>query len=79
MPANTLAPNVLNRLGDMFAPHIDKTEPLERVSEEFLSAIEHGTKPLTHGEAGLDVVRILEAAQQSIQKDGERVTLELVR
>ena len=67
------------RLGDMFAPHIDKTEPLERVSEEFLSAIEHGTKPLTHGEAGLDVVRILEAAQQSIQKDGERVTLELIR
>ena len=67
------------RLGDMFAPHIDKTEPLERVCEEFLRAIEHGTKPPTHGEAGLDVVRILEAAQQSIQKDGERVTLEFVR
>ncbi len=67
------------RLGDMFAPHIDKVEPLERACAEFLGAIEHGTKPLTDGEAGHDVVRILEAAQRSIRKDGERVSLEFVR
>ncbi len=67
------------RLGDMFAPHIDKTEPLDLVCADFASAIENGTKPVTDGEAGLDVVRILEAAQRSIRKDGERVALELVR
>ena len=42
-------------------------------------SIETGTKPLTDGETGLEVVRILEAAQQSIRKDGERVFLELIQ
>ena len=67
------------RVGDMHAPHIDKTEPLTRVCGDFLDAIENGTRPLTDGEAGLEVVRILEAAQQSIRKGGERISLELRR
>ncbi len=67
------------RMGDMFAPHIDKSEPLERVCRDFLDAIENGTQPLTDGAAGLEVVRVLEAAQRSIHKDGERVSLELVQ
>jgi len=66
------------RLGDMFAPHIDKTGPLKLVCAEFAGAIENGTTPLTDGKAGLEVVRILQAAQQSIRKDGERVPLELL-
>jgi predicted dehydrogenase len=64
------------RLGDMFAPHIDKTEPLSLVCRSFRDAIESGTQPLTSGRAGLEVVRILEAAQASIRKLGERVSLE---
>jgi len=64
------------RLGDMFAPHIDKTEPLSLVCRSFRAAIETGVQPLTSGRAGLEVVRILEAAQASIRKQGERVFLE---
>jgi predicted dehydrogenase len=64
------------RVGDMFAPYIDKTEPLQRVCESFIEAIRTGTPPLTDGRAGLEVVRILEAAQESIRKDGERVWLD---
>ncbi len=64
------------RMGDMFAPHIDKTEPLERVCAAFRDAVATGTPPPTDGRAGLEVVRILEAAQVSMRKDGERVSPE---
>ena len=63
------------RLGDMLVPHIDKGEPLEAVCRAFVRAIEGGAPPLTDGRAGLGVVRILEAAQQSMRKGGERITL----
>lgn len=63
------------RTGDMFAPKIDKTEPLEAVCRHFVECIQNGTTPLTDGEAGLRVVRILEAAQRSIERNGERVNL----
>ncbi len=63
------------RVGDMFAPHLDKTEPLERVCRDFLDAIASGGRPLCDGEAGVRVVRVLEAAQQSLRKNGERVLL----
>jgi predicted dehydrogenase len=63
------------RLGDMFAPHLDRTEPLSAVCRNFVDAIAHGTPPLTDGRAGLDVVRILAYAQESIAKDGERIRL----
>ena len=41
----------------------------------FAECIRTGTKPLTDGEAGLRVVRILEAAQRSIKAQGGRITL----
>lgn len=63
------------RIGDMFAPHLDKTEPLELVCRDFLDAIAAGGRPVTDGQAGLRVVRILEAAQESLRKQGERVLL----
>jgi predicted dehydrogenase len=63
------------RLGNMVAPHLKQTEPLRRVCSEFVRAIGGGPPPLTGGEAGLAVVRILEAAQQSVRKSGDRVLL----
>ncbi len=64
------------RVGDMYAPYVDKTEPLELVCRTFLESIEKGTPPLTDGRAGLEVVRVLEAAQQSMRKHGERIALD---
>jgi predicted dehydrogenase len=63
------------RIGDMFAPYVDKAEPLARVCEDFVRAIETGEAPLTDGRAGLEVVRILEAAQASLARGGERIGL----
>lgn len=67
------------RTGDMFAPYIDKTEPLEAACRSFVAAIQDGTPSPTPGEAGLQVVRILEAAQTSMSAQGERIELASVR
>lgn len=64
------------RMGDMYAPHLDKTEPLRRVCQTFVDAIAGRAASPSDGHAGLEVVRILEAAQESIHKDGERIHLE---
>lgn len=63
------------RVGDMFAPYIDKGEPLRQVCRTFLDSIQEGARPPTDGQAGLEVVRVLEAAQESIRKDGERIRI----
>jgi len=59
------------RTGDVWAPKLDATEALRHVVAEFLNSIRERRKPLTDGEAGLRVVRILEAAQQSIKQGGQ--------
>lgn len=63
------------RTGDMLAPQIDLTEALKKVSREFYNAINENRKPLTDGESGLRVVRILEAANKSIRSNGQVVEL----
>lgn len=58
------------RTGDVWVPKLDSTEALHYVCQEFLDAINENRLPLTDGEAGLRVVRMLEAAQQSINRNG---------
>jgi predicted dehydrogenase len=59
------------RTGDVWAPRIDATEALRYVVAEFLDSIRSARKPLTDGEAGLRVVRLLEAAQRSMKNGGQ--------
>lgn len=61
------------RTGDVWSPKIDGTEALKYVAQEFLSSINENRKPLTDAEAGLRVVRLLEAAQTSIKTGGQTV------
>ena len=63
------------RTGDVWVPKLDQTEALHYVCEEFLSAIREGRRPLTDGLSGLRVVRLLEAAQQSINRGGQLIKL----
>lgn len=63
------------RTGDIWSPHVDRSEPLQNVVSHFADCIRNGRKPLTDGEAGLRVVRVLEAAQRSIKAQGGRITL----
>jgi predicted dehydrogenase len=64
------------RMGDMWAPMLDITEALRVEGQEFIEAIEKGRQPITDGEAGLQVVRILEAATESMRARGKLVELE---
>lgn len=63
------------RSGDMWAPKIDHVEALEREAEYFVECIERNEAPFNDGEAGLRVVRMLEAADRSLKKRGKLVCL----
>jgi predicted dehydrogenase len=67
--------NVQYRTGDVLVPKLDPTEALRRVVDELAMAITERRAPLTDGAAGLRVVRVLEAAQTSIERGGERIAL----
>lgn len=63
------------RIGDMWAPKIDQTEALKVECENFVDCIQNNKKPITDGQSGLRVVKILEAAEKSIQNEGIKVKL----
>jgi predicted dehydrogenase len=63
------------RIGDVWAPHLDRTEPLQRMVCHFAECVRTGARPLTDGASGLRVVRILDAADRSIKAQGARVAL----
>jgi predicted dehydrogenase len=63
------------RTGDVWVPKLDSTEALRYVCKEFLDAIREQRAPLTDGHAGLRVVRLLEAAEQSIREGGRPVKI----
>jgi len=63
------------RSGDMYAPQIDITEALGRELRQFIDCIETQARPISDGHAGLRVVRILEAATQSLAQRGKIVEL----
>jgi predicted dehydrogenase len=64
------------RTGDMWAPQLEMTEALSLELKQFVKCVEQRTTPLTDGQAGLRVVRILEAATQSMAERGRVVELE---
>ena len=63
------------RSGDMWAPQIEQVEALRVELDYFVDCILHNKTPFNDGHAGLRVVRMLEAADQSIKKRGELVRL----
>jgi predicted dehydrogenase len=63
------------RTGDMWAPQLNTTEALRVEAMHFLECIAQGKRPLTDGQVGLNVVRVLEAATQSLKQRGQSVEL----
>ncbi len=61
--------------GDMYVPYIKQEEPLKAECQHFIDCIHSGAAPLTNGDRGLELVRILEAASQSIKNSGAPVDL----
>ena len=63
------------RTGDLWSPKVADSEALGVEVEHFAACIRGEQQPITGGEAGLELVRILEAANQSISNNGAPVTL----
>ena len=59
----------------MYAPYVKQEEPLKVECQHFVECIRNGASPLTSGRRGLQVVRILEAASQSLKQGGAEVLL----
>jgi predicted dehydrogenase len=59
--------------GDVYAPYLKQDEPLKTECQHFLDCIRGGKTPITAGEKGMEVVRILEASSESLRQDGGAV------
>lgn len=64
------------RYGDVLIPNIKMMEPLRMECQHFIDSINSHTQPLTSGESGLRVVKILEAAQRSLTNGHHKEILE---
>jgi predicted dehydrogenase len=64
------------RFGDILIPRVDMSEPLKLETQHFLDCVKSRTTPLSDAQDGLRVIRILEAAQRSMEHDGVPVRIE---
>ncbi len=63
------------RQGDIYIPRIDLREPLRLEAKHFIDCILTGKEPFTNGENGLDVLKVLTAAQQSLDQHGKPIRI----
>jgi predicted dehydrogenase len=63
------------RSGDMWSPQVNRIEALTHELAYFVDCITNDKIPFNDGEAGLRVVKMLEAANESVQKRGALVYL----
>jgi predicted dehydrogenase len=63
------------RMGDMVAPKLDDTEALKTECQYILNCIRNGQRPINDGYAGLRIVKIIEAATESMKNKGAAVSL----
>jgi predicted dehydrogenase len=64
------------RVGDMYAPKLEDHEALALETQHFAECINQGHEPLTNGHAGLEVVKVLIAAQKSLRLNGAPVEID---
>jgi predicted dehydrogenase len=63
------------RSGDMWAPRVDQVEALKVETKYFVDCILNDETPINDGHAGLRVVRMLEACDESLKHNGREVSL----
>jgi predicted dehydrogenase len=65
------------RSGDMWAPRLDNVEALREEAAHFSDCIHSKARPLTDGQTGLRIIRLLEAAEKSLRERGNVVELNI--
>jgi predicted dehydrogenase len=66
---------VTYRMGDVYVPYLENREALRVECEHFVDCVRSGKGSISDGESSLAVVRVLEAAERSIQANGQAVPL----
>jgi predicted dehydrogenase len=67
------------RSGDVVLPRIDAAEPLGLELADFAHAVRTGAEPRSSAQLGLEIVQAIEAAEESMRRGGEPVSVELAR
>lgn len=65
------------RYGDIYIPKVEEYEPLRRECTHFIECVRDNTTPKSDGFSGLRVIKILEAANVSINHHGANVPINL--
>jgi predicted dehydrogenase len=63
------------RTGDVHIPKLETTEALKAEAQYFVECVERNQQPLNDGESGYRVVRLLEAADESLKAGGRSIEL----
>jgi predicted dehydrogenase len=66
---------LIHRAGDLLVPKINFVEPLKLESQHFIDCVLNGKTPRTGGDSGMRVVKVLEAAQESLKAGGAPVDI----
>lgn len=66
---------LLMRDGDILSPRVENTEPLKEQCIHFLECIRENKKPISDGRTGLDVIRVMLAAGESLKSQGAPVEI----
>lgn len=64
------------RSGDILSPRVDTTEPIVAELGDFFDAVRTGAPPESRAGLAIEVIRLVEATQESIQAGGDRVAIE---
>jgi predicted dehydrogenase len=64
--------------GSVMSPHIHFEEPLRVECRHFIESVANRTAPLSDGVSGTRVVKVIEAAQESLHNSGQAVEVEPV-
>ncbi|MGH9992255.1 MAG: Gfo/Idh/MocA family protein [Nitrososphaera sp.] len=79
MDYDTFAEYVGLRFGDITVPYIRVGEPLRVECEHFLDCVRERKTPLSDGQDGLRVVKVLEAANRSLAVNGSPVSIDALQ
>jgi predicted dehydrogenase len=74
-PAQSYGEAIQVRFGDILIPRVETTEPLKLECQHFIDCVRDRKTPVSDGRDGLRVIRIIEAAQRSMEQDGVPVSL----
>jgi predicted dehydrogenase len=68
----------ITRSGDIHSPRIPNSEPLRLECAHFVECVRDGRVPLSDGQSGLRVVRVLESLQTALDASRRELPLERV-